>query len=420
MILLRMKQIARAASSVAVFLGAVFAGHLGGVTPAAAGIISNGQNRELATRLFDGPIDFYVATGPADSCGPRCNKWIAAEGKFDSGAKARFEAFLAAPGRRDLPVFFQSGGGILSQGIGIAQMLRRYHMRAGVGQTIIPGCTPQRRSGGNCDKLVKSSKPVSATLQTNGGQCHSACVFALAGAAIRTIAPGALIGIHSPRTDAVAWKKYADTHPDAKRLTNEERQLGLWRFILTLGIDPALVELAGTVSPRSLYILSREEVARFGLQSGGQFETRWLPRDPADGRFEVIKAVTPADGDRSTMLFQLTCPGAVGYQLTVFSALSTEGAWLPSSGTFSAGNTSITMTGGKIANSEAFWTAVSAFDPLQQIAAAGEAQFGIVFSGGDPPRQVRLSTEGLLEGVSELQKKCTMRRVTAASGRRAK
>jgi hypothetical protein len=411
----RMQRNTRAVRTAALFLCSLVIGVFVAIAPAAAGIISAAQNRALAMQLFDGPIDFYVATGPADACGPGCSEWIAAEGKFDSGAKARFEAFLALPGMRDLPLFFQSGGGILSQGIGIAQLLRRYHMRAGVGQTIIAGCTPQRRSGSNCDKLVKSGEKVTATLQTNGGQCHSACVFALAGAATRTIAPGALIGIHSPRTDAIAWKKYTDTHPDAKPLSSEQRQLGLWRFMLALGTDPALVDLAAKVSPASLYILSRDEVERYGLQSRDQFETRWLMGDPADGRLEVVKAVTPADGDRSTMLIQLACPGAIGYHLTVFSPLSGDKAWLASFGTFAAGNTSIPMRSGKIADAEAFWTAVAQFDTLQQIAAAKEARFAIVFPTGEPSRDIRLSTDGLTEGLGELQKKCTMRRVTAAA-----
>jgi hypothetical protein len=32
------------------------------------------------------PIEFYVAHGDANACGPGCSEWIAAEGKIDVGA----------------------------------------------------------------------------------------------------------------------------------------------------------------------------------------------------------------------------------------------------------------------------------------------------------------------------------------------
>src|SRR5215472_10808108 len=35
------------------------------------------------------PITFFVATGPANACGPGCDGWIAAEGKIDLNAAQR-------------------------------------------------------------------------------------------------------------------------------------------------------------------------------------------------------------------------------------------------------------------------------------------------------------------------------------------
>ena len=34
------------------------------------------------------PIEFYLAKGEADACGPGCNIWIVADGQIDAGAPA--------------------------------------------------------------------------------------------------------------------------------------------------------------------------------------------------------------------------------------------------------------------------------------------------------------------------------------------
>ncbi len=57
-------------------------------------------------------------------------------------------------------------------------------------------------------------------------------VYALAGAATRKIAPSALVGIHAAKTDERAWKQFADQNPGVRRLTPDERNQGLWRFLM--------------------------------------------------------------------------------------------------------------------------------------------------------------------------------------------
>ena len=51
------------------------------------------------------PIEFYLAHGDADACGPGCSEWIAADGKIDVGAADRFRQLLknwATAGRRSI------------------------------------------------------------------------------------------------------------------------------------------------------------------------------------------------------------------------------------------------------------------------------------------------------------------------------
>ena len=65
-------------------------------------------------RLEDIPeIVFYVAKGDADACGHGCDQWIAADGKIDGGAPQHLRASLAKIGKRRLPIFFHSPGGMV-------------------------------------------------------------------------------------------------------------------------------------------------------------------------------------------------------------------------------------------------------------------------------------------------------------------
>ncbi len=47
------------------------------------------ENPAVAPKLI-----IYQAKGPANSCGPGCDRWIAVEGKVDQGAAARIRGFL--------------------------------------------------------------------------------------------------------------------------------------------------------------------------------------------------------------------------------------------------------------------------------------------------------------------------------------
>jgi hypothetical protein len=61
-----------------------------------------------------------------------------------------------------------------------------------------------------------------------------------------------------------------------------------------LGIDPRLQQLAAKVDPRRMYILSRDEIARFGVVPGERFETPWMSFADRNKQRFAIKAVTRA------------------------------------------------------------------------------------------------------------------------------
>jgi hypothetical protein len=54
----------------------------------------------------------YLAKGEPDSCGSGCSEWIAAEGRIDESSTQRLHALLSRIGKRKLPIFFHSKGGV--------------------------------------------------------------------------------------------------------------------------------------------------------------------------------------------------------------------------------------------------------------------------------------------------------------------
>ena len=372
-----------------------------------------------APLLSQRPMDVYVATGPADACGPGCSEWIAVEGKFDQDAGKRFREFLSgAPRRRALPVFFHSPGGVLSSGVEIALALRENNMTAGVGRTTQEGCTVLRVNGGACDLQVKSGSDVPSQFTFAGSQCHSACVFALAGATTRRIAPAAAVGVHASKSDERAWKEFADQHPGARRLSDQQRQRGLSGLMMAFGLDPELIDFASKISHNSLHILTRDEIVRFGLESGDRFETRWMMRRDTDGQVYLVKAVTNAGvngGAQATAIVQLACSDLFGYRLTLVRALPKDQFAQPPPAQLQAGETRIMLLPG-VAQSVAYWTTVARQDEMQKLAAAPEIDISLAYARGpETAVAIKMSAAGLSAGLNELQNYCSQRKLNASA-----
>jgi hypothetical protein len=96
------------------------------------------------------------------------------------------------------------------------------------------------------------------------GQCLSACVYALMGAFRRVVPSESRVGLHRmaipqpearPRGVASGSGGLADPHLVAV----------LARYAARMGVDPALVWSAESLSPGVLHILSAQEIARWRL-----------------------------------------------------------------------------------------------------------------------------------------------------------
>jgi len=190
------------------------------------------------------PMIFYVAKGQPGACGPNCSEWIAAEGMIDPDAGKRLRDFVGSLPRRDLPIFFNSTGGLAGQAVSLGEAMREYRMTAGVGRTMPEGC----RGGVDdaCRRMIQSKREHKARLTTGNARCLSACVYALVGASVRRVARDAQLGVHTLRMPA-----HVGAAPQGPQMSVAEAHHLLKRYMIEMGVDPALIDVAPTASASS-------------------------------------------------------------------------------------------------------------------------------------------------------------------------
>jgi hypothetical protein len=151
----------------------------------------------LLAKVRNDPMIFLVASGEPNACGRGCAEWIGAEGAFDDGAAQRFREFMAHLGNRNLPIFFNSDGGLVGQALQIGLMLRENRMAAGVARTVPEGCNLGSPPTEACRRLMGSKSTKKGRLYFGGARCASACVYAMVGASTRHVDPAATVRIHA-------------------------------------------------------------------------------------------------------------------------------------------------------------------------------------------------------------------------------
>ena len=63
-----------------------------------------------------------------------------------------------------------------------------------------------------------------------------------------------------------------------------------------MGVDPRLADISAKVDARRIYVLSRDEITRFGVETNGRYETAWFAHKDVSGRPLAMKAVTEPTG----------------------------------------------------------------------------------------------------------------------------
>jgi len=307
---------------------------------------------------------------------------------------------LAVLAKRDLPIFFNSDGGLVREAVQIGLILRESRMTAGVARTFPEGCHLGTPLGDACRRLMQSKREHKARLYFGGARCGSACVYAMVGASTRHVDPGATLRIHSGVGREI-----------------DEAANFLRRYVIGMGVDPALVDAAAKIPSRTFRGLSRGEMERFGIETRGVYETPWFAYHGRAGEFLLLKSVTSPTGDSGdeyrTRTVGLACsPFHPSIRFMYHQELTAKESRTPP------------MIRAKIGDSQVDLTTLNpqkdlvekSFDlePRQLLAIeTGSFEITEMFDQSiikKPSRVVRFSTLGLSENILALESKCASKK----------
>jgi hypothetical protein len=369
------------------------------------------------------PMVFFIAKGEPDACGLGCSEWIAADGKIDGTTPGRLRALLART-RRKLPIYFSSPGGSVPAAIEIGRLMRAREMTAGVARTIPQGCDAGREREGACDALKQSGREVPAELRTLSASCNSACVYALIGAKVREVAADAGLGVHRISITRTTIRTYRNGKieassrllpGDAPGMRTMNGQLA--RYAAEMGISGALIEAATAVPHEKLRFITRDEIARFGIDRREFDETRWIAHEGRPGAWSVVKTAVQAKAGEPKlyrrMQLVLLCgrAGSIGVgfarevdsEMLASAAIESRGGEIKLSRARTQPKTSdngVTME---------LWIAMTPKGFMEN-AASGETiellETPSIAIVSMPPRRVTLSTLGLSPAIGVLGQQC--------------
>lgn len=368
------------------------------------------------------PMVFYLAKGEEDACGPGCSEWIAAEGQIDAAAAQRLRTFLSRLGKRKLPIFFHSPGGNGTTSTAMGRLLREREMTAGVYQTFPLGCTAMSEQ--SCRALKQSGQVLPATLRNVAG-CSSACVFALIGAKVREVPPGARLGVHAAKVVVLRSDGRRANHADREVVSFQRSKLAelnaqFRRYVQEMKIDVRLFDLLSKVPHEEIHYLSRDEIVKFGIDTREFHEAPWIATELLQKQLWAMKYFVEAkDQNRKelrTSVLRLECGGVDRAKLGYFRSMgSQETSPTRTIRLVSGDHRTMLSTAGSAFKMDAIengtsynlWFAYASFDFLEAAAAIGHIDIVESETVMVPPRVTTLSTAGLSQAISALRGRCS-------------
>lgn len=189
-----------------------------------------------------------VALHDETACLQSCPKVIAATGEITDTTPEEFLNFLRQilPSGRVRPiVFLNSLGGKVIASMELGRSFRRLGMAAIVAR-IVPG---EREN----------------LSHFTGGECFSACVYALMGGKKRVIPPQSVVGLHRMFMVGPSNDIFGLGGTPQRQFDDGEIARLLRRYSKSMGVNPAVIDRAERTPPDYVHILSQPEIARWGL-----------------------------------------------------------------------------------------------------------------------------------------------------------
>ena len=189
-------------------------------------------------------MSFSLVSIDSPNCRGGCPQVISAQGQIDDGTAQSLLDFLRQNGggaRRIL--LLDSPGGHVQAAMELGATIRRLGIAVVVAR---PG--GERAYDGNLPP----------------GICYSACVYALMGGKKRVVPPQSRVGVHRMFNYSSNFS-FADGFVSERYLDDGEMRRRLSRYSQSMGVSPAVIELAEHTSPDYLRVLTPGEIARWRL-----------------------------------------------------------------------------------------------------------------------------------------------------------
>lgn len=328
---------------------------------------------------FEPKLTIYLARGPANSCGPGCDHWIAVEGTVDQAAAARLSRFLREVKDTRRPIYFHSPGGSVEPAYAIGRLLRSRKAVARVGRTIVAACAAGTQVDEACLKIKNGGGEVEAEISTFHAMCNSACSYLFLGATTREVAPDAAVAVHNSKLTLVVRG-----HPPPQALAAfRERSLAKAdrdraSFIAAMGVSHELDDLIRTVKFENMHVLTRPELYRFGVDTRAIAETAWSFETASRPYVRKIALARKDDGATfRTMEWRLYCDNKDRARL-MFAREFDKGAAGMNSVVMMAGSEKPVALGkfpARIGTYEA-WSGTIASDAMKAVLTASHLQMG--------------------------------------------
>jgi hypothetical protein len=180
----------------------------------------------------------------SNGCERQCAQAIVADGEIVNSTPQEFLAFVSSNLQANLSsvVLLNSPGGKVLASMELGQAFRKRGM-----VTIVAGVQP--------------SIPGAVA----AARCYSACVYALMGGRKRVIPPQSEVGIHRMFQYESALDPAAGIATLHRRYDTGTMRAILSRYSNRMGVNSGIIDYAERLSTDSIHVLSRKEIARWGL-----------------------------------------------------------------------------------------------------------------------------------------------------------
>ena len=200
------------------------------------------------------PMIVRIVRGATPNCGDHCPEWISAEGRIDAMSPVLFASALKAMGKRKLPIFIDSPGGLTDAGFAIGRAIRAHGLDVYVTHTEAANCQDTPESCGAAQRAhVNFGEP-----RGKLAVCASACTFILAAGTLRSVGESSLVGVHRSGYANFLGKPTDKEVPEAIYVKIRD-------YFAEMGIGPNLMLKLKATPFKSMYWLSADDMRETGL-----------------------------------------------------------------------------------------------------------------------------------------------------------